>query len=576
MNFLSRIAAALLSLILSFLSLFTRNRPGVAVPDALAPTHPAVDRLQSYLRIHTDQVTPDYANAQEFLNHTLFTLLPSATINVYEYVSGKPIVLASINGKNKRLPSLLLNSHTDVVPAEEDKWSRDPFDASLVYAEGEWRVYARGAQDMKSIGLQYIEALTQLMEEGWTPERSVHLSYMPDEEIGGLDGMGNFVKSRHFRRLNVGVALDEGLPNPNNTYNVYYGERQTWWLIVRVEGTPGHGAELPEMTASQIAHGIVDKALLFRRRQFEELRAGKDIGDVIGVNIVYTKAGSTDTGHDEERVMNVIPSVVEIGLDIRVPPEVDVDTLDKEIMSWMKCDGDEICPGTTHEWIVKVLIPVVTSRDADKNPYYTMFLNGMRSANIFDRLNHGIFAAATDARYLRDAGVPCFGFSPIVNTPNLLHKHDEYISTDGYMRGIDIYKEIIKHLAGPIPPPTPTTSLSPSPHAATTPEEPVVREGVDGSASSSHPSASDKGQDGVAKPRVSPSTVASVENQSEADEKERVTRTEEQQEQSEANRPTIPAVDVIMDNALDPALDSRASSDPVAQIREDAPPKDDL
>lgn len=464
----------------------------------------------------------------------------------------------------------------DVVPAEEDKWSRDPFSASLVYAEGEWRVYARGAQDMKSVGLQYIEALAELMREGWTPERSVHLSYMPDEEIGGLDGMANFVKSRSFRRLNVGVALDEGLPNPNKVYNVYYGERQTWWLIVRVEGITGHGAEFPEITASQIAHGIVDKALKFRRRQFEELKAGKGLGDIVGLNIVYMKGGSTDSGQNEERVMNVIPSVFEVGFDIRVPPEVDVEIMDREVMSWMTCDDDEICPGATHEWVVKVLIPVVTSRDANKNPYYTMFLNGMQSANISGQLIHGIFPAATDARYLRDVGIPCFGFSPIADTPNLLHKHDEYITTDGYLRGIDIYKEIIRHLAGLIPAPTPTPSLSPLPHAATFPEKPVVQEGADDSASISHTKASDKGQGGIVKPRVSPSVAITGDHTGADEKKERVAKTEERQEQPEVNWPTIPAADVIVDDVLHPALDSRAASDPVAQVREDTPPKEEL
>ncbi len=39
----------------------------------------------------------------------------------------------------------------------------------------------------------------------------------------------------------------------------------------------------------------------------------------------------------------------------------------------------------------------------------------------------GIFPAATDSRYLRVAGYPAFGFSPMNNTPVLLHDHDEYL-----------------------------------------------------------------------------------------------------------------------------------------------------
>lgn len=39
-----------------------------------------------------------------------------------------------------------------------------------------------------------------------------------------------------------------------------------------------------------------------------------------------------------------------------------------------------------------------------------------------------IFPAATDSRYFRQIGIPCFGFSPISNTPILLHDHNEFIN----------------------------------------------------------------------------------------------------------------------------------------------------
>ncbi len=68
---------------------------------------------------------------------------------------------------------------------------------------------------------------------------------------------------------------------------------------------------------------------------------------------------------------------------------------------------------------------------------------GWRGTNLIS----AFFSAATDIRYIRDAGIPGLGFSPIRNTPNLLHKHNEYISVDGYIEGIRIYKALIKSLA---------------------------------------------------------------------------------------------------------------------------------
>lgn len=44
-------------------------------------------------------------------------------------------------------------------------------------------------------------------------------------------------------------------------------------------------------------------------------------------------------------------------------------------------------------------------------------------------------------------GIPAIGFSPINNTPVLLHDHDEYLKADTYFAGIQIYKKIIANLA---------------------------------------------------------------------------------------------------------------------------------
>jgi aminoacylase len=80
--------------------------------------------------------------------------------------------------------------------------------------------------------MQYLEALLSLLRGG--PDvrvaegrfaRTVHLSFMPDEETGGEFGMQNFVDSREFKALNVGFALDEGIANPNDEFTVFYGER---------------------------------------------------------------------------------------------------------------------------------------------------------------------------------------------------------------------------------------------------------------------------------------------------------------------------------------------------------------
>lgn len=54
---------------------------------------------------------------------------------------------------------------------------------------------------------------------------------------------------------------------------------------------------------------------------------------------------------------------------------------------------------------------------------------------------------ATDIRYVRQQGIPAFGFSPINNTPVLLHANDEFLNEATFLRGIEIYEMLIWNLA---------------------------------------------------------------------------------------------------------------------------------
>lgn len=58
-----------------------------------------------------------------------------------------------------------------------------------------------------------------------------------------------------------------------------------------------------------------------------------------------------------------------------------------------------------------------------------------------------IFPASTDSRYLRELGIPALGFSPMRNTPILLHDHNEYIDQSVFADGIRVYERLITALA---------------------------------------------------------------------------------------------------------------------------------
>lgn len=148
-------------------------------------------------------------------------------------------------------------------------------------------------QDMKCVGTQYLEAIRKLKDSGFEPTRTIYLSYVPDEENGGLDGAEKLSESDVFEKMNVAFVLDEGMPSPNEKYLAYYAERSLMWLVIKATGEPGHGAKLYDNTAMENLLKSMESVRSFRASQFDMVKAGlKEEGEVISVNMVFLKAGT--------------------------------------------------------------------------------------------------------------------------------------------------------------------------------------------------------------------------------------------------------------------------------------------
>ncbi|KAG2579879.1 hypothetical protein PVAP13_6NG312600 [Panicum virgatum] len=317
------------------LSLALLASAAVASP---SPDADSISRFQEYLRIDTAQPAPDYAAAVAFLRDQASEAgLEARTL---ELAAGKPLLLLRWPGRRPSLPSILLNSHTDVVPSEPQKWDHPPFSAALDEASG--RIYARGSQDMKCVGMQYLEAIRCLRSAGFVPDRNIYITFVPDEEIGGHEGVELFVSSKEFKEMNVGLVLDEGLASPGEEYRVFYAERSPWWLTIKAKGAPGHGAKLYDGSAMENLIKSMEAIRRFRTSQFNLVKSGeKAEGDVVSVNFAYLKAGTpTPTGF----VMNLQPSEAEVGLDIRIPPSAHVEALERRLVEeWAPSSRNLTC-----------------------------------------------------------------------------------------------------------------------------------------------------------------------------------------------------------------------------------------
>ncbi|XP_051874484.1 aminoacylase-1A-like [Pristis pectinata] len=390
--------------------------------------HPSVGLFREYLRIRTVHPQPDYDGAIEFLER-LGTELGLLCKKI-EIGPGLRILILTWEGTDPKLKSILLNSHMDVVPVFEEHWKFDPFAAQK---DEEGNIYGRGAQDMKCVTIQYLEAIRRLKSEGKRFPRTVHLSMVPDEEIGGYNGMGKLIKHEEFRALNIGFALDEGLANPGDAFTVFYGERNVWWVSVRCPGSPGHGSRFIENNAGEKLRRVVNSFLDFREKEKKRLNQNEclTLGDVTTVNLTSLKGGVAN---------NVVPDEFMAGFDIRIPPTVDLKAFEEQMKTWCQNAGE----GVVYEFSQKTTNKQLTSID-QSNPWWNAFNTASLQMNM--TVQTEIFSAATDSRFIREMGYPVIGFSPMNHTPILLHDHNEHLNERVFLTGISIYTNLIPALA---------------------------------------------------------------------------------------------------------------------------------
>ncbi|KAL8587111.1 hypothetical protein ACOMHN_026079 [Nucella lapillus] len=391
---------------------------------------PAVTNFRTYLRINTSQPNPNYGEASAF--HQLQAQQLGLDFKSVECVAGKPFDILTWKGEDPSLPSVMLYSHTDVVPVFAEHWKYPPFDA---HKDEDGKIYARGSQDMKCVGIQYLEAIRRLKKDGIRPKRTIHVVFGPDEEIGAHDGMMQFVHHQGFKDLNVGFALDEGLASPTEEFRLFTGERSTWWVRITFTGNPGHGSAFIENTAVSKMNKLMNRALKYRDEQEQRLKSSPSlsIGDVTTLNINILKGGVQT---------NVVPSEVSATFDIRISIEEDLEKFEAMMHQWCK----DACPD--HQYNMEFLQVSNSSGQSpadSSSPWWVALEAAVEKLGL--KIKKEIFPAGTDGRFVRKLGIPVYGFSPMNHTPILLHDHNEFLNQQVFLRGITIYTGLIPALA---------------------------------------------------------------------------------------------------------------------------------
>lgn len=159
-------------------------------------------------------------------------------------------------------PAVLM-AHYDVVPADEsDAWTHPPF--AGVIADG--IVHGRGALDDKGPLIVILEAVENLLADGFVPARDVYLSFGGNEETYGraAEEIALVLRQRGIVPWIVvdegGAVVDAPLPFvPGRAAMIGVGEKGVMTLSLSARGDGGHASAPPAFTAVRRVARAVDR-----------------------------------------------------------------------------------------------------------------------------------------------------------------------------------------------------------------------------------------------------------------------------------------------------------------------------
>tara|TARA_Y100001970_G_C14247425_1_gene869319 strand:+ start:602 stop:1975 length:1374 start_codon:yes stop_codon:yes gene_type:complete len=425
----------------------------------------AYNWLKEFISIDTVNPPGNEINAVNFYKNIF--IKENIDFNQAESSPNRGNIWARIKGGNK--PALILLQHTDVVPANKENWTVDPFKPTEINNY----LYGRGTLDMKGTGISQLATFLHLKRAGKKLNRDIIFLATADEEAGGNYGVGWLIQKHPEIFKNVGFLLNEGgsgrIVNDKLVFEIELTQKVPVWLRFESEGKPGHGSSPYE---SSSVTRLLDGLQHLKNNPFPP-KIIPSVGDYFqGLSKIVNEEYSNEYKDIKKSIkkeefikalqkrspfhhsltrdtcsitrlgasnkINVVPPLAWAEIDCRILPDQPAEEFIFKITKMMEPFGIK----------VKKLMAFTPASSSIDTEFYKIIrstlLNLYPEAHIIPRVTTGF----TDSHFTRDIGINSYGFNPII-IPLVefrrIHGNDERVNINAFKTSIYDHLKIIEN-----------------------------------------------------------------------------------------------------------------------------------
>lgn len=394
---------------------------------------------------------------------------PASDIFVGGAIPTKGNLVVRYHGAGSRKPLLLL-AHTDVVEANREDWSMDPFQ----FIERDGYFYGRGTGDDKAQAAVWIANLIRYKREGFKPDRDIIVALTADEEGGGpYNGVQWLIKNKR-ELIAAEFCLNEGgwgeiAGGRKISNDIQVSEKYVINFRLEVRNKGGHSSMPVPDNAIYHLSAALDRLSKFgfplktnevTRAYFQAMssvESGTRKSDLVKV-----AQGSVDamakvaqaspawnatlrttcvaTQIEGGHAKNALPQLAAANVNCRVLPE----------------DSAEYVESTLKKVLADDQVKVTISGEVNKGPASPLREDVMKTVGrLTDTMWAGVptvpmmVMGATDGLYLRAIGIPTYGVQGFFMDRDDIrfHGRDERMGVTAFFEGQTFLYQLVKALS---------------------------------------------------------------------------------------------------------------------------------